>query len=145
ARDLSKAIEYASRAGDRALAQLAHDEAADYYASALELLDAADADGADHRRLGLLIGRGEAQRRAGDPSFRQTLLDAADLAIRRGDNSALARAALASGRGSIYSTAFAIDTARVAVLESAIERLGSDDTALRARLLDNLGLELCWE
>ncbi|MGH8972898.1 MAG: BTAD domain-containing putative transcriptional regulator [Acidimicrobiia bacterium] len=144
-RDVHKAIEYASRAGDRALAQLAHDEAASYYASALELLDAAGADDADHRRLELLIGRGEAQRRAGDPSFRQTLLDAAHLAIRLGDNSALARAALANGRGSIYSTSFAIDTARVAVLESAIERLASDDLALRARVLSNLGLELCWE
>ena len=32
------------RAGDRALAQLAHDEAADYYASGLDLLDAGGAD-----------------------------------------------------------------------------------------------------
>ena len=148
ARDVPKAIEYASRAGDRALAQLAHDEAADYYASALELLDApgaAEAHGAGHRRLELLYGRGEAQRRAGDPSFRQTLLDAAHLAIRLGDNLALARAALANGRGSIYSTSFAIDTARVEVIEAAIERVGSDDMALRARLLANLGLELTWE
>jgi DNA-binding SARP family transcriptional activator len=145
AREAQKAIEYASRAGDRALAQLAHDDAANYYASALDLLDAAGAHEADHRRLDLYIRRGEAERRAGDPSFRQTLLDAAHLASRLGDNSALARAALANGRGSIYSTAFAIDTARVAVLESAIERLGSNDLALRARVLANLGLELCWE
>jgi hypothetical protein len=145
AREVGKAVDYASRAGDRALTQLAHDDAANYYGSALDLLDAAGEDEADHRRLELLIGRGEAQRRAGDPSFRQTLLDAAGLAIRLRDNTGLARAALANGRGSVYSTSFAIDTARVAVLEAAIEGVGSDDPALRARLLANLGLELTWE
>ena len=36
----------------------------------------------DPRRLELLIGRGEAQRRAGDPGYRETLLDAARLAAR---------------------------------------------------------------
>ena len=35
-----RAVDYATRAGDRALAQLAHDEAAAYYRQALELLDA---------------------------------------------------------------------------------------------------------
>ena len=39
--DIGRAVEYAQRAGDHALAQLAHDEAANYYASGLELLDAA--------------------------------------------------------------------------------------------------------
>ena len=39
AAETDKAIEYATRAGDRALAQLAHDEAVTYYHQALELLD----------------------------------------------------------------------------------------------------------
>ena len=41
AADTARAVEYAIRAGDRALAQLAHDEAVTYYRQALELLDAA--------------------------------------------------------------------------------------------------------
>ena len=37
---MSRAVDYSTRAGDRALAQLAHDEAAGYYRQALDLLDA---------------------------------------------------------------------------------------------------------
>ena len=143
--DTAKAVDYARQAGDRALAQLAHDEAAKYYASALDLLDAAGADPADARRLEPLIGRGEAQRRASDPGYRQTLLDAAHLAGQLGDARALARAALASSRGHIYTTAFVVDAALVEVLEAAIAAVGEDDLPVRARLLANLGLELAWQ
>jgi len=142
--DTTKAVEYARRAGDRALAQLAHDEAAKYYASGLDLLDAGGANPADPRRLELLIGRGEAQRRAGDPGYRQTLLDAAHLAERIGDAPALARAALANTLGYTW-TAFSVDTDRIEVLESAIAATGEEDPALRARLLATLGLELAWQ
>ncbi|MDQ1514894.1 MAG: hypothetical protein QOE80_724, partial [Actinomycetota bacterium] len=143
--DTAKAVDYARRAGDRVLAQLAHDEAANYYASGLDLLDAGAADPADPRRLELLIGRGEAQRRAADPGYRQTLLDAAHLAAQLGDAPALARAALANNRGHIYNAAFEVDAARVEVLEAAIAAVGADDLPVRARLLANLGLELAWE
>jgi len=143
--DTAKAVDYARQAGDRALAQLAHDEAANYYTSGLDLLDAGAADEVDPRRLELLIGRGEAQRRAGDPGYRQTLLDAAHLAAQLGDTSALTRAALANSRGHIYSTAFEVDTARVEVLEEAILAVGGHDLPVRARLLATLGLELNWE
>jgi class 3 adenylate cyclase len=145
AAETDRAVDYAARAGDRALAQLAHDEAAAYYASALELLDATGADADDPRRLELLISRGEAQRRAGDPGHRETLLDAAHLAEQRKDAQALARAALANSRGNMYSAALSVDAARVAALEAAIDAMGREDLALRARLLANLGLELCWE
>jgi class 3 adenylate cyclase len=143
-RDVTRAVEYAQRAGDRALAQLAHDEAARYYTSGLDLLDAGEADAADPRRLELLIGRGEAQRRAGYPAYRQTLLDAAHLARELGDAPALARAALANTLGYMW-TAFSVDTDRIEVLESAIAAVGGDDPALRARLLATLGLELAWQ
>jgi class 3 adenylate cyclase len=142
--DVSKAVEYAQRAGDRALAQLAHDEAARYYASALDLLDAGGAGPADRRRLELLIGRGEAQRRAGDPGYRQTLLDAAHLATELGDGPALARAALANTLGYMW-TAFTVDTDRIEVLEAALEAVGEADPPVRARLLATLGLELAWQ
>jgi hypothetical protein len=142
--DAARAVDYARRAGDLALAQLAHDEAANYYASGLDLLDAGGADPADPRRLELLIGRGEAQRRAGDPGYRDTLLDAARLAARLGDAGALARAALANTLGHIWTGAFQVDAARVEVLEAAIAAVGEDDLPVRARLLATLGLELAW-
>ena len=144
AADPTRAVEYATRAGDRALAQLAHDEAARYYASALDLLDAGGADPTDSRRVELLIGRGEAQRRAGDADYRQTLLDAAHLAEQLGDSAALARAALANTLGYLW-TAFSVDTDRIEVLESAIAAVGGEDQALRARLLATLALELTWQ
>lgn len=143
ARDLRKAIDYASRAGDRALAQLANDEAAAYYRQALELLDAAGRPGDAARRCDLLIALGEAQQRAGDPAYRHTLLDAAHHAQQSGNASALAQAALANNRG-MFSVAEAVDAERVAVLEAAIEGTGPDESPLRARLLATLASEMAY-
>jgi len=143
--DTARAVDYARRAGDRALAQLANDQAAAYYASGLELLDAGGADAADPRRVELLIGRGEAQRRAGDPAYRDTLLDAARLARQVGDTNALARAAEANTLGNIWTGVFVVDAKRVEMLEAALGAVGPDDTSLRARLLATLGLELAWQ
>jgi tetratricopeptide (TPR) repeat protein len=143
--DIARAVDYARRAGDRALALLANDEAAGYYASALELLDAGGAGPADHRRLDLLIGRGEAQRRAGDPGYRRSLLDAARLARQLGDTEALARSALANTLGNVWTGVFVIDADRVEVLNAALDAVGQEDLSVRARLLATLGLELAWE
>ncbi|HKY76193.1 MAG TPA: AAA family ATPase [Acidimicrobiia bacterium] len=155
----ARAVDYAVRAGDRALAQLAHDEAAVYYRQALTLLDTGEAGGADagaveKRRMELLISLGEAQRRAGDPDHRATLLDAAGRARQRGDAGALARAALASCRSGYISTAGALDAERVSLLEDALAAVSewagpsaSTDPAvmgIRARLLASIGTELVY-
>ncbi len=96
--DTAKAIHYARRAAERALEQLAPDEAARWYRQALELHD--QAPGGDRsERCDLLIGLGEAQRQTGNPEFRQTLLDAAQLAQELDDADRLARAVLANTRG----------------------------------------------
>jgi tetratricopeptide (TPR) repeat protein len=144
--DPTKAVDYARWAGDRALAQLAHDEAAGYYRSALDLLTAAGSPGDDPRRLELLISLGEAQARAGDPGFRETLLEAARLAQHRGDADALARAALASARGglSIGGPVGVVDAERVETLEAALSTLASGDSPKRARLLAALGQALLY-
>jgi hypothetical protein len=137
-----KAVNYAAQAGDEALAQLAHDEAAGYYAQALEMLAAVDGPVDQGQRQELLIRLGEAKRRAGDPTHRETLLEAADLARRRGDAQALARAALANTRG-LLPTAFGrVDQEKVAVLETAIAAAGESDGRARAALLAILGVEL---
>jgi DNA-binding SARP family transcriptional activator len=142
ARDVERAIEYASRAGDRALAQLAHDDAAAHYRQALELLRPAVRPDREAQRCKLLITLGEAQRRAGDAAHRQTLLDAARLAQQLGDATALARAALANSRG-FFSEAARVDTERISTLESALAGCPDPD-ATRARLLINLAAELGW-
>jgi tetratricopeptide (TPR) repeat protein len=144
--DTTKAVDYARWAGDRALAQLAHDEAAAYYRSALDLLDAAGRPGDDPRRLELLVSMGEAQGRAGDPGFRDTLLEAARLARDRGDADALARAALANRRGglSIAGPVGVVDAEQVEALEAALSTLPTGDSPNRARLLAALGQELLY-
>lgn len=113
--DRAKAATYARRAGDHALAHLAPDTAVTWYERALELLPS------DHppRRCEILVGLGTAQRQAGDPAHRETLLEASHLAIDLGLDDLLVRAALANNRGeaSGFGT---IDGERVEVLRRAL-------------------------
>jgi DNA-binding SARP family transcriptional activator len=127
-----KAIEYAQRAGLRALAQLAFEEAAQLYETALELVED------EHTRCKLLLSLGDAQARAGDsPAAKETFLAAADLAREGGDAEALARAAL--GYGGRQPTKSAAGDARlISLLEEAAGAVGEADTALRAKVLARL-------
>jgi tetratricopeptide (TPR) repeat protein len=143
AADTARAVGYATRAGNRALAQLAHDEAVTYYRQALELLQVAG-DSAGGQQIELLIALGEAQRRAGDTAHRETLLEASRLAAERGDANALARAAQANTRGTFPSTIGDVDHERVAALEAALDAVGGDDTPTRARLLAALAAEMIY-
>jgi class 3 adenylate cyclase/tetratricopeptide (TPR) repeat protein len=139
--DTARAVDYASRAGDQALSQLAHDEAATYFRQALEFLDASGGADSQARRIELLISLGQAQLRSGDPGYRKTLLTAAALADASGNADALAKAALANYRG-MFSVILGIDRERVAVLERAVAALDPGDSPVRARLLANLADEL---
>lgn len=136
--DRARAVDYAVRAGERAVAQLADEEAITYFRQAHDLLTPAD----EPRRVGLLIALGEAQRRAGHAAHRQTLLAAAGLARARGDVDGLARAAIANSPGSKPSTFGITDHERVAILEAALAAVGPGDDPRRARLLAVLALEL---
>jgi class 3 adenylate cyclase len=136
-----RAVEYTTRAGDLALAQLAHDEAVRYYRQALDLLGSASRRDAG-RQLVLMVKLGEAQRRAGHETYRKTLLEAAHIAQERGDAHMLAQAALGSTRGFLYSVTGKVDFERVRVLEAALASVNDDDTPVRARLLATLALEL---
>jgi class 3 adenylate cyclase len=137
--DSNKAIEYAQRAGDHAMARLAPDEAVRWYRDALELLDRMDDD--VRRRLLLLVGLGDAQRLTGDPAHRETLLEAGHRAIVLGDHPLLVRAALANNRG-WASRLGEEDHDRTALLRSALDVVPSDDSAERAGLLALLATEL---
>jgi tetratricopeptide (TPR) repeat protein len=91
------------------------------------------------------LGLGEAQREAGIPSYRETLLGAGNLAQQIGSTDQLVRAALANNRvRGFASIAGQVDTERIAVLRAALHALGEADGAARARLLANLALELAY-
>lgn len=104
--DGAEAVAYAQRAGDRALGQLAPDEALRWYRDALDLLDRVAVDD-PRRRAELLLGLGDAQRQTGyrarllallcaeriyDADFDERLslaTDAVDMARPTGDKAAL--------------------------------------------------------
>jgi DNA-binding SARP family transcriptional activator/tetratricopeptide (TPR) repeat protein len=140
--DAEKAVEYSCRAGAHALEKLAPDDAIGWYSQALELLDGQP--GADDLRRGeALVGLGTAQRQAGDPGSRKTLLRAADLAQRVGSRPLLVRAALANNRGRV-SRSGAVDDERIAILEAALRATVGTETSERACLLAILSAELTW-
>ena len=137
--DLPKATEYATRAAEHALAQLAPAEALRWFDLALEIRSGTSAP-APRDRCKLLIGRGEAQKQLGEPAYRETLLEAAAIARALKDSEHLARAVLANTRG-WTSRIFAVDQERVDDLESALAAL-APDASERARVLATLASEL---
>jgi class 3 adenylate cyclase/tetratricopeptide (TPR) repeat protein len=137
--DRTKAVGYARQAGERALAELAPDDAVHWFDQALELQE----DAPTRERCTLLVGLGEAQRLSGEGDFRATLLDAGRLAVELGDVDLLVRACLANTRGQASSHG-GVDDERVQLLEAAIEAAGTADPARHARLLALLAMELNW-
>ena len=103
--DFDKARRYAARAGDRALALLAYEEAARLYETALEALDLSGPS-EEGARCELLLSLGEAEARAGDsPAAKKAFLDAAEIAQRLGLARELARAAAGYGGRIMFARA----------------------------------------
>jgi class 3 adenylate cyclase len=142
--DRQKAIAYLRAAAAQAQARLANDQAATLYRRALDL--AAQVVPPDpHLRCELLIDLGNAERRAGQPAARRTLLEAVDCALELSDGDSAARAVFGAGRGGIFSMAGAIDAERVAVLRRTLALVGPAHTAQRARVLAALSAELVFD
>ncbi len=139
--DLQRAITHRQAAGEQALALLAYEQAASHYRRAAALIEAIGVDGRQAQRCDLVIARGEAERRAGDPTYRVTLLEGARLASELGDGDRLARAALANNR-ELFSSAQGIDQERVAAVQAALAAQTSAESATRAELLALLAVEL---
>jgi class 3 adenylate cyclase/tetratricopeptide (TPR) repeat protein len=133
--DSPKAFDYAVRAGERALELLAHDEAVERFASALELVED------DEHEVEVLLGLGRAQAAAGHPDYRATLIEAGRRAQAIGDSATLTQAALAIDRG-YFSTFGQVDEERLTLIEAALESEGDADSPMRARLLAGLATEL---
>jgi tetratricopeptide (TPR) repeat protein len=143
-----KAVLYALRAGQRAVALLAFEEAVRLYQLGLDLLERAPVETPDQRRklCTLLIALAEAQRSAGmlEPG-KVTAVRAATLARALGDADLMARAALAHATKNPWGEEGATDTALVELLEQTLAAYGPHDSDPRARLLARLALALRYE
>jgi len=141
-----KALQYALRAGERANALLAYEEAALHYERALQLIPTTAS--AALQRCEVLLALGDAQARAGEAKkARTTFLQATDVArlLMQGDHQQLAvilltQAALGvAGQGDV-ATRF--DKTMVTLLEEALLALPEEDSALRVRVLSRLAMSL---
>ena len=135
--DADKAIAYAQAAGERATAMLAHEEAAEHYARALDVLNRFGGDD-DRRRGDVLLLQGEAQVRAGEPERAwHAFSAAAALGERLGDSEIVTRAAAAASRRYLQQPGV-VDTALIALLERALELTRGQQTVMRVLLLARL-------
>jgi DNA-binding SARP family transcriptional activator len=130
-----KAVAYARRAGDRAAALLAYEEAARLYEMALAALERTAAH--DAQRCELLLAAGGAQSRGGDlGAAKETFARAADAARELGAPEQLGRAALGYGGPYVWFRA-GKDLRLLELLDEALDGLPGD-SPLRARLLARL-------
>jgi tetratricopeptide (TPR) repeat protein len=143
AAESERAIAYARRAGDRAMAVLAYEEAARLYEIALragERTEPAD----DGRRCELLLVLGKAVDCLGDrKGARQHFERAVDLARNLEMPEQFAQAALGLGGVRLGGTQLgSSDRAVARVLEEALNQLGEANARLRIKLLGRLAAEL---
>lgn len=122
--ELAKAIGYSRQAGDAALRALAPADALGHYTQALDLLGQLDTPD-PVLGIDLAIGLGTAERQAGVPEYRDTLLEAGAKAEDAGDTRRLVAAALANHRGWV-SAVGVLDADKVEMLETALDRLAAD-------------------
>ncbi|HVM04802.1 MAG TPA: AAA family ATPase [Acidimicrobiales bacterium] len=135
----AKAVAYATRAAERAMAVLAYEDAVALVHQALAALDLAPA-AAD--RADLLLALGEALTAAGDqPAARASYVAAAALARAAGHTGQLARAALGIGSGGGFEIAPA-DREQVEALEEALRALDGTAPGLWSQVAARLSVAL---
>lgn len=140
--DIDRAVDYATRAGDRALAVFAYEEAAGHYERALQALEFDE--GADERRRAqALLGYGIAHLRAGAGDVAETALtEAADIARRVGPPELFGRIALVTAAWFSGTLQIAVDPSMAALLEEALDIMPETDSPVRARLMSRLATVL---
>jgi hypothetical protein len=137
AREFERALRHALRAGDRALGQLAYEEAARLYRTAIDALDATDRPDAA-ARCRLLLALGEAEDSAGERAAARTaFLAAAQGARSLGLRRELALAAIGYGGRIVWGRA-GYDDRLVPMLEEGLAAAGDEHPVLRVRLLARL-------
>jgi DNA-binding SARP family transcriptional activator len=132
-----KAVEYARRAGARADALLAYEEAVRLYRLALTALESPqEAD--ETTRCELLLALGEALARGGEMGpAKETFRHAAELARSMRDAQLLARAAIGYGGRFVWLRG-GKDPHLVPLLEDALSLLPEDDGVVRVKLMARL-------
>ncbi len=140
--DVDKAVDYSTRAGRRAAASAAHEEAARSYDLALQALELHDTTD-ERRRAELLLALGDAHHHAGDSEHaREALVRVAEIGRNIDDPELIARAAIVLS-GLRWTTSGA-DPLLMELLEEAVARRVELDDALRARLLSRLGNQIAF-
>ena len=136
-----QAVDYARRAGSRAVALLAYEEAVRLYEMALEALGQ-DGSADPRRRCELLLALADAEGRAGDElGAKSRFLLTAELARSAQLPEILARAA--AGYGGRFLWAHALTDERlVPLLEDGLSALDDEDSVLRVQLLSRLAAAL---
>jgi hypothetical protein len=135
------AVELAREAGQDAEHAYAYDEAAVHYRRALEASRSVDPP-EPGLTLDLSVRLAAALHRGGKPEGLPMLLDVARRAFDEGDDASLVRAAISithHGATGIYGRP---DLPQIAVVEQALARLGDEPSAMRARLLSELALQI---
>ena len=137
--DVEKAVEYARKAGEKAVALYAWEDAVLQFERAVQALDLQPTVD-EALKCDLLMETGQAQHGSGDQAGGQaTSLKAIDAARRLQDSQRLAQAAL--GYALPYSVGN-VDETVVSVLQEALAAMPEEDSALRARLTGRLGREM---
>jgi class 3 adenylate cyclase/tetratricopeptide (TPR) repeat protein len=139
--DLAKAIDYAQRAGEQDMEQLAYEDAVDVYGRALEVLELMDEpDEALRCQLLLALGGAEAKS-ARVADAREAFEGAAESARRLDDTDGLVGAAIGIA---MMSDAGRLDEKLLALLDEALDRIGPERTPRRAALLSAKSAEMYW-
>jgi DNA-binding SARP family transcriptional activator len=135
--DAEKAMTYAARAGAQATAMLAHEEAAEHYSRALEVLERFEPDDLQ-RRCDFLLLLGEARVRSGERSQAWAALqEAATLAESLEDGERLSRAAITASRQYVQQPGV-VETELISMLDRALEMTSGQRTVIRVCLLARL-------
>jgi tetratricopeptide (TPR) repeat protein len=140
--DAERTLAACERAAEWARTRNAWEDAALHLEHAVQVLERSERPDAS-RLYGLLVQLAELQAFGSEPEkTRATALRAAELARRIGSGHLLARAALAYGAHLPVIEMGRADEAMVSLLEEALQGLGEEDAALRARVLQRLADEL---
>lgn len=142
--DAAKAITYCIAAGEQATSRLAHENAPEYFRSAIRLmgnLDVAD----PRKRCEILIKLGAAEIRAGERNAaRESLLHAANIARQIDAPELLARAALGLAPGFFTIEVGTYDPELGELLEEAQRALSASEIELHVQLAARLALDAVW-
>jgi tetratricopeptide (TPR) repeat protein len=135
--DVEKAVDYARRAGERALRLLAYEEAGRLFHFALEALDLRATRDA-RTECELLLALGDARARAGEfDEAKIAFLHTAEIAKAAGIPELLARAALGYGGRFVWDPGRG-DPHLLPLLEDALAALPRTDSELRVRVASRL-------